>query len=403
MDDTLLYRRCSGVVKECSTGWSRDAPCRMINGAMRIHDKDARRFRAALLSWYDANRRDLPWRRTRDPYAIWTSEVMLQQTQVSRVAEYWPRFLARFPTVRALAEASPDDVLAEWSGLGYYRRARMLRSAARVVVEELGGTIPATARGLRRLPGMGAYTSAAVASIGFGEAVPAVDANAARVLARVLGLRGDVSRAEGRRAIESEAGRLVDPRRPGDFNQGVMELGALVCTPSAPDCDGCPVARFCAAGASRDPASYPAPAASLRRVELREAIAVVRRGAAILLERQARARGWWQGLWILPRSPLRPGEDPRATLEAALLDRFGIRCRLADAPVERTYTVTNHRVTAVAFTGVWVEGAAGTECHARWVPPEELASIALPAPDRAIIDQTLRRDTLPGVRRGPAG
>lgn len=322
---------------------------------------------------------------------------MLQQTHVSRVAEYWPRFLERFPTVRALAEASQDDVLAEWSGLGYYRRARMLQSAARVVIDELGGTLPTTARDLRRLPGMGDYTSAAVASIGFGEAVPAVDANAVRVLARVLGVKGDTTRAEKRRVIESEARRLVDPRRPGDFNQAVMELGALVCAPSAPDCAGCPVARFCVAGGSPDPASYPGPASRQETVQLREAVAVVRRGAAVLLGLQEHERGWWQGLWTLPRSPLQPDDDPVAVLTDVLGERFGVECRFAGDPVVRMYGVTRHRVTALAMSGVWVEGALSETLRSKWMPQGELALIGMPAPDRAILGDLIGADGFPGA------
>jgi A/G-specific adenine glycosylase len=352
---------------------------------LRIRDKDVVPLRAALLTWYDATRRDLPWRNTSDPYAIWVSEIMLQQTQVTRVSEYWPRFLRRFPTVRALADASEDDVLVEWSGLGYYRRARMLLSAARVVADDLDGALPKTARDLRRLPGMGAYTSAAVASIGFGEAVPAVDANAARVLARILGLRGESSRGGGRRLIENEAGRLVDPERPGDFNQAVMELGALVCSPSAPDCPACPVARLCVAGGSPDPASYPGPGSPPRTVELREAVAVVRKGGRVLLGRAEHGRGWWEGLWTLPRSPLEPGDDPVRALSRVLRERFGVECRFVWGPVERKYSVTRHRVTALAFGGAWVAGGLGDPSAARWAAESELPLIAVPAPDRAII------------------
>jgi len=356
---------------------------------MRIHEQDIHRFRESLLAWYEANRRDLPWRGTRDPYAIWASEVMLQQTQVSRVAEYWPRFLERFPTVRALAEASQDDVLAEWSGLGYYRRARMLQRAARVVVDELDGALPTAARDLRRLPGMGTYTSAAVASIGFGEVVPVVDANAARVFARILGLRGDTSRGESRRAIESEARRLVDVERPGDFNQAVMELGALVCSPSTPDCACCPVARFCAAGRSANPASYPGPAAPQRTVQLREAVAVVRRGDAVLLGRQEHERGWWEGLWTLPRSPLASDDDAVEALSDVLRERFGVACRFTGGPVERKYSVTKHRVTATAFGAVPAAEAQDEESRGRWVVWGNSLGVGVPAPYRAIVELIL--------------
>lgn len=361
----------------------------MMGAAMRIDGNDIGRLRAALLAWYDANRRDLPWRRAVDPYAIWASEVMLQQTQVSRVTEYWQRFLERFPTVRALAEASEDDVLAEWAGLGYYRRAMMFRRAARVVVDEFGGSLPTTARDLRRLPGMGAYTSAAVASIGFGEAVAAVDANAARVLARVLGLKGDASRAENRRVIESLARRLVDTARPGDLNQAVMELGALVCGPSDPTCDACPAARFCVAGKSPNPSSYPGSARAQRTVSLHEAVALVRRGDAVLLVRQEHERGWWGGLWTLPRSPLVPESDPVEALSRVLRERFGVECHFTGAHVERKYTVTRHRVTAKVFPGVWEAGDPRRASWGRWVVGEELADVGVPAPHRAIVEAAL--------------
>jgi A/G-specific adenine glycosylase len=265
----------------------------------------------------------------------------------------------------------------------------MLHAAARIVVDELGGSMPTTAGDLGRLPGMGAYTSAAVASIGFGEAVPAIDANAARVLARVLGIRGSTTEARGRRAIGAGARTLIDPTRPGDFNQAVMELGALVCSPGAPACGVCPVAGFCVAGAGPDPASYPGSAPSPARVDLQEVVGVIRKGGRILLERQERGSGWWQGLWILPRSALGPGDAPRAALRRVLRGRLGIRCRLADAAVERTYTVTNHRVSATVLAGAWTGGAGGDPSDVRWSSPQELERIALPAPDRAMIGEIL--------------
>src|SRR5579864_6582686 len=182
-------------------------------------------FRQRLLAWYDTNARDLPWRKSRDPYRVWVSEIMLQQTRVAAVIEHYREFLRRFPTVQKLARAREASVLATWSGLGYYRRARMLHAAAKVVASELGGKFPETSEGLRALPGVGRYTAAAIASIAFGERVAVVDGNVERVLARVAGRRltgEDVWRA---------AGELLDAGRPGDFNQAMMELGAVVCTP----------------------------------------------------------------------------------------------------------------------------------------------------------------------------
>jgi A/G-specific adenine glycosylase len=197
-------------------------------------------FQRRLLAWYDAHQRDLPWRKDRDPYRVWLSEIMLQQTRVAAVIEKYGEFLRLFPTVEALAEAAQPAVLAAWSGLGYYRRARALHEAARVIVRDRGGKIPATAEEWRELPGIGRYTAAAIASIAFGENVAVVDGNVERVAERLLGRR--LTSAE----VWEFAGELLSPQRPGDFNQAMMELGATVCVPGEPKCRLCPVANTCA-------------------------------------------------------------------------------------------------------------------------------------------------------------
>lgn len=203
------------------------------------------RERHALLSWFDAHKRDLPWRRTQDPYAIWLSEVMLQQTRVETVIPYFERFLEAFPTVQSLAEAPLDSVLAAWAGLGYYRRARMLHAAAlQIAALE---TFPHTADALRKVYGIGPYTAGAVASIAFGEATALVDGNVQRVLSRVCNLDGDMRGTVGSKQAWAEATRLVDSARPGDWNQALMELGARVCTPTSPSCMACPVRGGCKA------------------------------------------------------------------------------------------------------------------------------------------------------------
>jgi A/G-specific adenine glycosylase len=197
-------------------------------------------LRRALLRWYDVHRRDLPWRKTCDPYRIWISEVMLQQTRVAAVLEHYRNFLERFPTVQALAAASLDSVLAAWSGLGYYRRARMLHECAHQIVEQHGGNFPQTSAALLDLPGIGPYTAAAIASIAFSEPVAVVDGNVERVLQRLAG------KTLNRRQTWQEAQTLLDTTRPGDFNQAMMELGATVCLPREPHCLACPVSRSCA-------------------------------------------------------------------------------------------------------------------------------------------------------------
>ena len=207
----------------------------------------ARRTAEALGAWYDRAARDLPWRRTRDPWAILLSEVMLQQTRVDVVVPYWTRMLERFPAPRDMAEAPIDDVLSRWSGLGYYRRARNLWLCAREVVERFDGRLPDDVEGLRSLPGIGAYTAGAVASIAFDRQAPLVDGNVARVLARHAGIDDDPRSAVGQRRLWAEAAALVPAERPGRFNQALMELGATICTPRSPACAICPLERDCVA------------------------------------------------------------------------------------------------------------------------------------------------------------
>ncbi len=206
--------------------------------------------RRALLRWYGKSKRDLPWRRTRDPYRIWVAEVILQQTQVSRGAEYYERFLRRFPDLPALARAKLDDVLHAWAGLGYYARARNLHAAARQVADRHGGFMPGTYEELRSLPGVGEYTANAILSMAFDQPVAAVDANAVRVVARLLAIRTEPQRAPARKAIDSFAQALVARGRAREINQAVMDLGATVCLPRNPQCEQCPVARHCQAFAS---------------------------------------------------------------------------------------------------------------------------------------------------------
>jgi A/G-specific adenine glycosylase len=272
-----------------------------------------------LASWYARERRDLPWRATRDPYGVWVSETMLQQTRVATVVPYYERFLRALPDVHALAEAPEERVLSLWSGLGYYRRARMLHAAARAVVRDHGGRLPEEIAALEGLPGVGRYTAAAVASIAFGKREALVDGNVARVLARLFAVRDDVKSATGSARIwaiaEQLARDLPDEIRPGDWNQALMELGATVCLPADPRCASCPVARHCegrALGvASELPRAKPARAPALaKRVSV-----VVASAERVVLARR-RKDSLFGGLW-------EPPSDDRRSL-ARLLDRLGL-------------------------------------------------------------------------------
>jgi A/G-specific adenine glycosylase len=259
-------------------------------------------FQGRLLAWYDAHARDLPWRKSRDPYRVWVSEIMLQQTRVAAVIEHYHEFLRRFPTVEKLAEAREAAVLAAWSGLGYYRRARMLHAAAKVVSRKLGGKVPGAAWELLTLPGVGRYTAAAIASIAFGEAVAVVDGNVERVLQRVSG------RSLSGQELWSEAEKLLDRGRPGDFNQAIMELGATVCMPRAPVCLTCPVLDVCATRGEIVSAEKSAPQ---KKREIHYALDY-RDGAVFLVQRPKDAR-LMAGMWELPeveRNLLRSKKNP---------------------------------------------------------------------------------------------
>jgi A/G-specific adenine glycosylase len=276
----------------------------------------------ALLTWFDQHRRDLPWRRTSDPYKIWLSEVMLQQTRVETVLPFYNRFLERFPTVEDLAGAELDEVLALWSGLGYYRRARQLHAAARRIAER--GAFPSTVEELLDLPGVGAYTAAAVASIAFGVAAPVMDGNVERVLSRCLALDEDPRASGARKRLLAAAAELLAPGRPGDGNQALMELGATLCSPRRPKCLLCPLRPGCRASLEGDPESYPVPKAKREGERHRLLVAVVEDGAGVLLFRRPEGSTLLAGTWELPWVTLeRDGAVETADPGAGLRLRYG--------------------------------------------------------------------------------
>ncbi len=337
-----------------------------------------------LLEWYDARGRRLPWRETRDPYRIWVSEIMLQQTQVRTVIPYYAAFLQRFPSVEDLAMASVEEVLAVWSGLGYYRRARQLHQAAKRIVSS-GSGFPSSSRQLLELPGVGPYTAAAVASIAFGEIVPVLDGNVERVLCRRLGCDQDPKRRSTRRKLVEAASRLLDPARPGDSNQALMELGATVCRPKRPDCDSCPLRRGCRGLRSGDPERYPPPRRrrAVERVEL--VVAVARQRQRVLVFRRPEGTDRLAGMWELPNVP-RAG--PITSVEDALARRYGGLWQLeAESRLVRhgiTYTALRLHVHPARFNaGDMI--AEGPE--AAWVTAEELSGL----PTSSMVGKVLSR------------
>lgn len=315
-----------------------------------------------LLAWYDAEKRDLPWRKTRDPYAIWASEIMAQQTQVGTVIPYWTRWLQRFPTVEALAAADEADALAQWQGLGYYRRARLFLAGARWVVAH---GMPMTAEGWKKVPGVGAYTAGAIASIAFDEPSPLVDGNVERVYAR---LNDDASEgATLHRNAWKWAKEEIYAARPGDWNQALMELGATVCVPRMPLCARCPVSDRCLALARNTHFLRPTPAKRKDKVELRQAVWVPRYEGQFGM-RQIPAGEWWEGMWEFPRLPL----EDEASLEA--IAGMGWR---QDAGVVR-HGVTHHKIELrVALVRCESRSPALT-----WYPEAALKDLPIPTPQR---------------------
>jgi A/G-specific adenine glycosylase len=296
--------------------------------------------RRALLTWYRHHQRDLPWRRTGDPYAIWVSEVMLQQTQVVTVIPYWQRFLERFPTPTALAQASPDEVLSLWRGLGYYSRARNLHRAAQELVAHHGGSLPPSHAQLLGLPGFGRYTAGAVASIAFGLPAPILDGNVDRVLARAHGVEGPRGDRGRERALWALAERWVQGPSPGELNQALMELGAIVCRPTHPACPRCPLRAHCAANAQGRAEALPAPRVRATRKALALQVAVVRRKGQLLLRRRPE-EGLFGGLWELPALELAPDATP-ATVRTGFSELLGARITRA-VPLGAVRRTLTHR------------------------------------------------------------
>ncbi|MBX7131158.1 MAG: A/G-specific adenine glycosylase [Fimbriimonadaceae bacterium] len=316
-----------------------------------------------LTAWYNLNGRDLPWRRTRDPYAVWVSEIMLQQTQVATVLPYYDRWMTRFPNVESLANADEQEVLALWQGLGYYRRCRNLLAAAQTVAE-VG--YPTTAKGWRDIPGVGAYTAAAIASITLDEQSAVVDGNVERVFARVTASAATGSRLNRDATIWAQS--LIPSENPGDWNQAMMELGATICTPKNPKCEQCPIAKLCAAHAQRDPARYPVKVPNKAIVPLEFQVWVPLREGLVGV-RQIPKGEWWEGMWEFPR------EEDDAVLRLLLRPAETIGLGLV------RHTVTHHRITLTVKL-VRVRQGAGKDL--RWLSLEELEALPMPAPQRKI-------------------
>ena len=339
-----------------------------------------------LLNWYDEQARRFPWRDHPDPYAIWVSEIMLQQTQVETVIPYFERWMRRFPTLASLAEAQLGDVLSMWEGLGYYSRARNLHTAAQMIVEHYAGKLPETVEALRKLPGIGRYTAGAIASIAFGKDEPALDANIRRVLARLFNVDVPARSPQGERRLWELAEIHLPAGRAGDYNQALMDLGALICTPRAPNCPACPLGEKCEALRLGVQENRPVLAKKAPVPHYTVAAAVIRRDEQVLIT-QRPVKGLLGGLWEFPGGKMQPGESLAECLQREICEELATDVLVGNGLGVYKHAYTHFRVTLHAF---WCSLPAQQEPRLVeapdlcWVRPVELAQFPMGKIDRLI-------------------
>ncbi len=334
-----------------------------------------------LLAWFAAHARDLPWRHERTPYRVWVTEVMLQQTRVETVCDYYRRFITRFPTLSSLAGADLAEVLKVWEGLGYYSRARALHRAAQVVLHDYGGQLPSEVAALRKLPGIGAYTAGAIASIAFGVPAPAVDGNVRRVLSRVLALP-----APAPAELEEAVRTLMPEAAPGPFTEALMELGATLCRPAAPQCGECPWGGWCRAYQQGDPAQFPAPKPRKTIPHYDVAAAVTVREDGRVLVARRRAEDMLGGMWEFPGGKRQTGETLPEALRRELQEEMAIDIAVGEQLIVVQHAYTHFRITLYAFACRLVAGVPQClACDAfQWATPAEMQALPMAVTDRKI-------------------
>lgn len=344
-----------------------------------------------LLAWWDAGHADVPWRRTRDPYAIWVAEVMLQQTQVATVIPYFVRWMNRFPKVEDLAAAPLSEVLKMWEGLGYYSRARNLHAAAQMIVDDYGGRLPEDVAGLMKLKGVGRYTAGAIASIAFDRPVPVLDGNVVRVLSRLLDLREDVTKTQTKNHLWQLAGDLVPEDRAGDYNQALMELGQTVCQPATPQCHLCPVSGCCLARAEGTQLERPVRPPRQKIPHYDVCAGVIWREDGRILIAQRPLEGLLGGLWEFPGGKLQAGETRADALRREIKEELGLEIVVGRPLATIKHTYTHFRISLYAYYARYVSGVPQNlevADHA-WVHLDEMDQFPFAVTDRKIIGKLL--------------
>jgi len=339
-----------------------------------------------LVSWYANNKRDLPWRETSTGYHVWVSEIMLQQTQVVTVIPYYKRFLRAFPSIRSLANADTQTVLKLWEGLGYYSRARNLQKAAKQVIERPGGRMPRSFIELKTLPGIGDYTAAAIASIAYGEAVPVVDGNVLRVCTRLWGLDVDISKPKAKRDIFEQLMPVIQNQNPSDFNQGIMELGALVCSPTKPDCKACPVSKDCVAYRDGRTDELPVKAKRKATPHYQIAVGVVWKDDKLLIAKR-RENKMLGGLWEFPGGKVESGEKAEQACIREVKEETDLTVQVVGKVGKVNHVYSHFKVTIHAFMCHVVDGKEKplTSDEIRWVAVGELALYPFPTANKKLI------------------
>lgn len=345
-------------------------------------------LRRALLAWFRKSARDLPWRRTKDPYAIWLSEILLQQTRVDQGLPYYERFLAAFPTVQALAQAKEDEVLKLWEGLGYYSRARNLHKAAKYIAFECNNELPRTAANWLELPGVGRYTAGAIASIAFGECAAVVDGNVIRVLSRLFNVEDCTDDTATREQLWTLAESLVPMKHPGDFNEALMELGAQVCAPKKPMCEACPVARHCVAHALGIETARPVRRSKKPTPHREQVAAAISKGGRYLIVKRA-AKGLLGGLWEFPGGDVADGETHEQAIKRIIREQTGLRVKTGDHVASVNHAYSHFRVTVHVYACQYSAGKAQVRDHtdAKWLWKSHLSRYAFPKTHHKFLDQ----------------
>jgi A/G-specific adenine glycosylase len=342
-----------------------------------ISPQEIRRFQSHLLNWFAEKQRPLPWRETRDPYRIWVSEVMLQQTQVKTILEYYPKFIDRFPTLEDLSRTDLADVLKYWEKMGYYARARNLHQAAQKVVQDFAGKIPENYPEFRGLPGVGEYIAAAVLSLAFGQPFAVVDGNVKRVLARRFLLETPVNQSSAKRAFQNLADLLLAREQPANFNQAIMELGALICRPQNPLCAECPVQTGCRAFETGRQTEFPVSVKPKPVPHYHLAAGIIFLGEKMLIVKRP-AAGLLGGLWEFPNERLQPNEQPEPACRRILQELTGLEVELKTFVTQIKHAYTHFKITMEIFRGDWIRGEVNLNGPAdfRWIKPSEMTDFA---------------------------